>query len=196
VRPPVVRDEYFAQLDQRLHNVLAAATSLVDHTRRLVAAYPETSFAAELARRNNIVRDDPASSFLRDLRNYLLHVGVAPFRHMVRFPDSGVDAPVVSEIYLDTAGLLSWSGWKAGSKEYLAGAGDSVRLIAAVNAYVEAMSGLYDWVFEQFEQLHGEDIDAANALVAQFNLTLTGGVTDARDWRERMAALGAGPTAS
>jgi hypothetical protein len=36
---PTVRDEFNAQLDQRLHNAVASTVTLIDHLRRVVADY-------------------------------------------------------------------------------------------------------------------------------------------------------------
>jgi hypothetical protein len=66
---------YWEQLDQRLHNQLASAVSLVDHTRRLLTYYETDipALVAEYNRQNTIVTEMNETAFLRDLRNYLLH---------------------------------------------------------------------------------------------------------------------------
>ena len=188
VRPTKVPDEYFSQLDQRLHNMLASAVSLVDHTRRLQARYEGTDFYVEFTRRNDDVRTADGSVFLRNLRNYLLHYGVLGFVHHISFPSG--DSPLVSEVRLNCENLQHWDGWTAPAKVYMVTAGETVHLTSTVQTYVGSMNDLYNWVFDQFEGLHGDDIDAANKLVEEFNLQLTGGVTDGRDWYARMAHVG------
>lgn len=187
VRPTNVRRDYFGLLDQKLHNMLASAVSLVDHTRRVRNKYKGTDFYKELMTRNNLVRAAPGSTFVRDLRNYLLHYGVLAFVHQISMPSEG--STLVSEVHLDCAQLRTWDGWTAPSKSYMTSRGETVHLSATVREYIANMESLYRWVFEQFEGLHGKDIDDTNKLVAELNLTMTGGVTDGRDWHARMAHM-------
>jgi hypothetical protein len=189
VRPANVRKKFFGLLDQRLHNMLASAMSLVDHTRRLIRGYEGGSFATEFRERNDAVRAAHSSVFLRDLRNYLLHYELIPFAHSVSLPDGQNRAGLVSEVRVRCSDILAWKGWNSAAKSYMSQCGESVHLVALAKQYVKSMDDLYDWVFEQFEELHGDDVDATNELVAEHNLTLTGEVTDGRDWYERMAKI-------
>lgn len=73
------RQEFWPTLDQRLHNLVASVASLVDQTRPLVDFYSEEpAFQQEFRRRNDVVAGNPRSKFVRRLRNYLVHAGVAP----------------------------------------------------------------------------------------------------------------------
>ena len=147
--------------------------------------YVGTAFAAEFATRNDAVRTAGSSAFLRDLRNYLLHYGVLAFVHQVSFPSE--TSPFVSEVRLNCTELQVWDRWSAAAKSYTAHCGESIHLSATAQEYISNMEALYQWVFEQFESLHGDDTDAANRLVAEVNLTMSGGVTDGRDWHAFMA---------
>ena len=55
VRGPMVRDAFFAGLDQRLHSMPTGAVSLVNITRRLIKKSPESHFAHEFETRNSSV---------------------------------------------------------------------------------------------------------------------------------------------
>jgi len=174
---PTVRDEYTAQLDQKLHNMIAASVSLVDHTRRLLKCYSDTEFSADFEARNDVVRHAPVAAFLRRLRNYLLHYGMAPFSYSLRVHDgAGMD----SRVTLNSAALLEYSDWGS-ARAYIVASGQEIHLSVAVDQYSAAMRDLYNWVFAQFEGLHGDHTDAANELVRQINLTMTGGLHDFRD---------------
>jgi hypothetical protein len=62
--------EFWNVLDQRLHNLVSSAASLVDHTRPLVGFYQyEPAFREEFKTRNETVAQSPRASFLRRLRN-------------------------------------------------------------------------------------------------------------------------------
>ncbi|WP_420370273.1 hypothetical protein [Curtobacterium sp. L1-20] len=182
VRPPDGRVAIMAGLDQRLHNMLAAATSLVDHTRRHMTKYAETAFAEHFEKRNTAVADAPSSMFLRKFRNYLLHVGSAPFNTHAQFPTEHTEFDTIQlDIRLDAASLLTWSGWNATTRTYIGSFPDGVPLAQAVREYAAAMKQLYAWVNEQFEVLHGGDIDEINDLVRRINLTMTSGAWDGRE---------------
>jgi hypothetical protein len=178
VRAPVVADEFYSQLDQRLQNMLSAAIALVDHTRRILSKYSETEFSIEFSRRNEIIRHLPCSKFLRDLRNYLLHYGMVPFTHTVTIGSEVVD----SYVLLDSKNLLKWKGWNATMRDHILASGDSLRLRLEIDEYHQQMKDLYDWLLDEFWTSHESDIDAANGIVAQINLIISGGRTDGRNY--------------
>lgn len=190
VRPPLGREEIMGQLDQKLHNMLAAATSLVDHTRRHMDKYSESEFAVEFESRNKTVAEAPSSTFLRRLRNYLLHVGNAPFNLHAQFPTDHTDFDTIQlDIRLDPASLLKWDGWNSSSTSYIDSFPEGVPLPETVHEYATAMGGLYEWVARQFEVLHRQDIAGANDLVRRINLTLSAGAWDGRDREKRMTLM-------
>lgn len=176
VRDSAVRDEFYDALDQRLHNMLASAVSLVDHSRRLMSRYEGTDFKAEFERRNQAVASSVTTGFLRDLRNYLLHYGMPAFVHNVAFTGPAAPEPAapVSEIWISRASLLRWDGWKAPARKFLEEAGEHVHLRAAATAYATATADLYQWTLGRFADLHGQDIDEANRLIEHWNRALTG----------------------
>jgi hypothetical protein len=64
---------FWDELDQRLHNQLSSAATLVDHTRRLTDYYAADfpQLAQEFETRNKAVIAMDEAAFLRRLRNYL-----------------------------------------------------------------------------------------------------------------------------
>lgn len=139
-------------LDRHLHNMIASAVKLVDHTRVLLKNYPESAFAAEFARLNSAVADSQGTEFLRRLRNYLLHVGVAPISTTMTWVPGQMDL----RIWLDSRALLEWPGWTAPARRFIeTQEGDGVHIREVVENYAAAMEDLYRWVFDQFSGLHG-----------------------------------------
>lgn len=145
---------FWDELDQRLHNQAASAVTLVDHTRRLINYYGADAEAmiAEYGQRNQAVRQMREASFLRDLRNYLLHSGVAPVLQTMKFQAGGATATDIEhEIKLSAALLLRWDGWSAASRAYLTGFGDRDGPVLGrdIVAYANAMAELYTWLLGQ-----------------------------------------------
>lgn len=140
---------YWDALDQRLHNQVASAASLVDHTRNLMKYLKDAPFLVEeFQERNQRVRDMPEALFLRDLRNYLLHYGVAPRVQVIDL----VPAPGSTgySFKLSASKLLEWKKWSNPARTYLAGFPDrdGPVLGAEVVAYANAMEALIVWLFE------------------------------------------------
>jgi hypothetical protein len=148
-------EEFWAALDQRLHNLVAAAVSLIDHTRPLIAFYEhEPAFRAEFERRNDAVRLSPRASFVRALRNYLVHYGVAPLMQtMTLRPTTSEDWDEL-RIKLSAQGLLRWEKWNQQQRAYLENFEDGPPLRDEFKAYVEDMRDVYNWLFQQHAKLH------------------------------------------
>lgn len=174
VRPPEHRDQILGMLDQRLHNYLASAAALVDHTRRLFGRYSGTPVATEYEHRKEAVARVPVVGFVKDLRNFLLHRRIPFVGHTVKIipgPGGGIRATMEVSV----RGLTDWSGWRGPAKAYLRTSGDTIRLSTVPVEYDAQIDALYDWVFAQFGPLHGADIDHLNTLIDEYNWLISGG---------------------
>jgi len=152
---------FWEELDQRLHNLLSSAVSLVDHTRRLLKYYePDVpTFVAEYGRRNTAVTDMNETSFLRDFRNYLLHYGAPPVvQNMDLGPMTQADTTGHS-IKLSATRLLEWDKWSARSRRYLSSFGDRDGPVISIDvvAYANAMSTLFAWLFDQRRAINSDE---------------------------------------
>jgi hypothetical protein len=170
---PVIRDNYFRQLDRAILAFTASMVSLIEHTRTLVRRYAETPFSAEYATRSSEIVGNTGFAFLRKYRDYLLHYAVSPLTVTASLQGSG---PMAGQILLETPVLLNWKGWNAASEEYLDAHPDTVRLSELLEPYDEQMHVLYAWLFGQLESLHGQDFAARNALLREINLKMSGGL--------------------
>ncbi|TAM71339.1 MAG: hypothetical protein EPN48_01860 [Microbacteriaceae bacterium] len=170
-RVSTVRENFFAELDQRLQNLVASARSLVEHTRTLVRKYPDSDFEREFTRRNKELQVVPSALFLDDLRNYILHVGHVPIRTTTTTNDTGAE----NAILLERDALLSEYNWKPGPKKYLTEATGDIHLSEVVRDYRIRMHAFCKWVSDQFDVLHADDWAESKKLEEQANLVLTGG---------------------
>ncbi len=144
---------YWAEFDQRLHNEMASAGSLVDHTRRLTKQcetdFPK--FVTEYRNLNANVAHMNEAVFLSDLRNYLLHFGVPPVVQTLNI--SRIDGSQVADhiIHLSAQKLLEWPKWGSGAGQYLESFPDRNGPVVRTDvvAYAIAMQKLYHWLFEQ-----------------------------------------------
>ena len=149
---------FWEELDQRLHNELASAVTLVDHTRRLMDYYlPHVpAFVEEYEKRNSNVTELDETAFLRDLRNYLLHYGVPPVIQTLDLAPH--EAGTGHSIKLSAGRLLDWDRWNSRSRNYLRAfeERDGPDLHATVAGYANGMSALFLWLFEQRSNTHND----------------------------------------
>ena len=144
---------FWEELDQRLHNQVASAVSLVDHARLLMDYYRADTpdMVAEYESRTERIMEMNEAAFLRNLRNYLLHYGAPPIVHTLTLTP-GTDTSAFGHVVkLSAVYLLKWSGWSARSTSYLSSFPDrdGPVLVQVVSDYGNAMSGLYAWLLSQ-----------------------------------------------
>jgi len=152
---------FWEQLDQRLHNQIASAATLVDHVRRLLNYYTADvpALVEEYKQRNAAVTDRDETAYLRDLRNYLLHYGVPPVIQTLSLGSEG-RAGAGHNITLSAERLLEWPRWSAKSRRYLGSfpERDGPILGPDVATYADAMREMFVWLFDQRAVIHRESI--------------------------------------
>lgn len=145
---------FWGTFNQRLHNFLASAVSLIDHARRLTDYYQEdaTDFVHQFQVRNQAVAELPEAQFLRELRNYMLHCSQPPLITHISFQ---VDEP--HTIKFAARQLLEQQDrpWKSAVRKYLEAypANDGPEILTDVQRYVEEMNSVFTWLFEQRQML-------------------------------------------
>lgn len=145
--------KFWEELDQRLHNQLASVVSLTDHTRRLLAYYEADipAFVDEYKKRNDAIRNMTQASFLRDLRNYLVHYGTPPVIQSMSLGPVNDSGEAAHSVKLSAPRLLAWNKWSSLSKCYLSSFADRDGPVIRtdVTIYANSMSELFTWLFEQ-----------------------------------------------
>lgn len=182
VRPPVVRQQLTAQIDQKLHNYVASSASLIEQTRRLADRYVTVSVRDDYDRRRSAITTQGRNVFLRDLRNYALHYSIPFTRHTVSL--NAAQPELTYRVDLSTSSLSEWAGWKAPAKEFLAEAGPAVDLRAVVAEHAREYKDLWGWLFAQERALSRLAVVARDEFAAEHDWILTGGAQGAprRDW--------------
>lgn len=164
------QDAYFNEFDRLLHNVVAAIGTLIDHTRVVARRYEGTPFYDDYARRVQQVGTLPAARFVKDLRNYMLHLSPpAPYNQV-----SLTQQKVTYQLNISVSALLQSSSWSGASRSYLARHGDILPIREPFDEYTAAIEGLYEWMLAQSTGLDSAEIEAANTLIDEYNDVLTG----------------------
>jgi hypothetical protein len=139
-----------------LHNFLASAKSLVDHTRVLYKELYATSgkFSEYQARVDRDFKQDPLSSFVQDLRNYYLHIK-APDIEFNFSSSSCCDLTITFNLLKDN--LLTWGRWKQPSKKFLTAIDSKVEILKIASDYKNKVFDFQRWFHTRQEEIHSEE---------------------------------------
>jgi hypothetical protein len=152
------------ELSRHVHNFVASAKTLVDHTRVFIEEhYADTTVLSSYKDQiTSTFASDPVSKFVHDLRNYMLHKGL-PNSHMFMYleqdpkkPERG--AELTTGIRLDTASLLEWSGWTAPAKQYIEQAGEYINIHQFSEEYLVRVNRFHSWLDALLHQHHAADL--------------------------------------
>lgn len=144
------------EISRLLHNFLAAAKSLVDHTRNITNDfYRDVERKKQLQERiDQTFTNDPLTQFIQGLRNYSLHYHLPFLGYRLSF---GVGKDLKRDIGLNVETLREWGGWKAPAKRYLDGAGKRIELLPAIESYRNKTKAYYEWFGVDIRELYEED---------------------------------------
>lgn len=151
----------FTNLTRLLHNYVAAAFSLVDHTRRAHRIlYPDSSrFPDYQARVDRDFTKDPLSQFMKGLRNYVVHREVVPMEfknHMGGF-GSASTFKIERRAMLAVAKLLEWDGWDPLAKSFLKSSSD-LDVGQTTKAYRDKVIAFHAWFQQRVRMTHANEL--------------------------------------
>lgn len=141
------RQHFLAEITRLLHNFLASAKSLVDHTRNFIrAAYSDQKEIVEEYQTEVNLRlsNSPVCKFTQDLRTFFTHINM-PFIASV---DHGPDASGVYlfTLKLNTDKMKYTKRWSLKAKEYIQRHGPAIDLGIYVEDYYQIIHGFSLWL--------------------------------------------------
>lgn len=167
---------YHIDVIRLLHNYLAAAKTLIDHTRIFIRNLEwdtqlDTQFKEEY---NEKVKKEfetsGISKFLQELRNYILHKGIPTTVANLRFNDK---EELDCSIELDINQISAWDKWTSISRKYINTLDSQTKLIDIVNEYTQKVLGFYKWLGERQDQLYKDQIKELHVLQEKLERALT-----------------------
>ncbi len=157
------------EIVRRLHNFVAAALSLIDHTRRLYEKLygSDKRFQDYEERKNQEFVNDPLAQFVRYLRQYCQHYQAPNLRYTVN-----IEPPYKLEkvITLAKEDLLTFNGWNAAAKKYLTTVTREVHIRTVAEAYITKIRTFYTWFHDRQEDIYAEEIAAFRRMEAEILL--------------------------
>lgn len=150
-------DQAHREIGRLLHNFLAAAKTLVDHTRVFMEEhYPGSALKRRYAEKvETDLADNEVCKFVHDLRNYMLHRGLPNILRYLTF-DSGKGASC--GVQLKSADLLTWDKWTAAGRRYLQ-KNETIGLGQIAHDYAERVTAFHKWLDDELREHHRQDLD-------------------------------------
>ena len=140
------------------HNYVAAALSLIDHTRRLYSKlYAEAGgFPDYQPRVSSEFAHDPLSQFIKGLRQYCQHYK-APDLDVTTSWERG-DERQTRTFNLHKADLETFDGWSATARRYLEEIDEKVDILVVTTEYRRKVIDFYQWFQSRQEEIHSDDL--------------------------------------
>lgn len=158
------RDNLLKETERLLHNFLASAKSLVDHTRVIVnKLYPkEHEFKAEYQRKlNQDLANNMVQKFVQNLRNYTQHYTLPILALEINFLSEPNDLNMTVQV--DVEILKQWDNWGS-SRAYLDSLEDGLPIIALAKTYHILIHDFYVWLSKRQSEIHQADLDNLNKM--------------------------------
>lgn len=161
-------EAFLTEITRLLHNYLASAKTLVDHTRKFFQdEYQGTNFENDYNNKiSYLFINSTTSKFIQDLRNYTLHRTLPLTGATLNFSR---DAGFSHKINLSKVSLLEWDKWTAKSLAYLNEQEDSMSLLKLVSEYTEIVTQFQIWFKEQQFNIHKESMEELNKLQTEYS---------------------------
>lgn len=153
---------------QHLHNYVASAQSLIDHSRRLYRnLYQSTNrFPEYQPKVNTEFAQDPLAQFVICLRQYCQHYKAPSIQVRTTFPN-GLDGRPLRRVRISRDNLLTFDGWNKGAKEYLKTVVDAVDVQELATLYHDKVIAFHQWVQEKQSEIHKEELRRFRAKEAE-----------------------------
>ena len=165
-------DAFMNEVARLLHNFLAGAKTLVDHTRAFKnEMYKGRGFDKTYQEKmESDLSGSPVVNFVQDLRNYVLHKQLPISSATFSFTggEGGTMTSLDSAIKLDVNKLRDWHGWTHKSPVYLEALDDKVKIKEVAEQYEAAIGSFYQWFGKQQSELHRVEFEELSDLDAQY----------------------------
>ncbi|MFP3517514.1 hypothetical protein SB766_15090 [Pseudomonas sp. SIMBA_077] len=164
-------DQAHREINRHIHNFVAAAKTVVDHTRVMLnERYIATDIHHEINQRiKETVGASPVCKFVHDLRNFMVHKGLPNSEMYMQGSNTGPDGDMhfKTGIRINATSLLDFKSWTAPALKYIQQAGDYVEIDIFTTQYVDEVKALHSWLDITLTQHHAADLNELAELQAE-----------------------------
>ena len=141
----------------RIHNYVAAAKSLVDHTHNLYRKLYEGNnlFPDYQARIDADFKHDPLSKFVQDLRRYCQHYKSPLIMFTTTFDR---DWHPIRTISIPLTNLQAFKDWSVPAKKYLSTIQEKVDVLEVATAYRDKVMAFHSWFRKRQLEIHADEL--------------------------------------
>jgi hypothetical protein len=147
------------EIERLLHNFVAAALSLVDHTRVLYHQLykPDGHLAEYQDKVSADFAEDPLTQFVIKLRQMAQHYRLPSLENHTKMTDikNGLVGSVRIQLRLKVDDLRKFDGWNVPAKKFLDSAGLHIDLRSLIVAYHAHVRAFYEWFDQRQKEMHG-----------------------------------------
>ena len=149
VRNNAQMDRFLSEVTRQLHNFVAAAKTLVEHTRIIMRElYEDTEFwkeyESEISQRFTL---NPLVQFVHKLRDYMLHRDNPVTSANLSFEFD-------SSLRISIKEMRAWDSWTSLSRQYVNTANDEVKIEDIVVSYTDVIIGFHNWFYDRHIEIH------------------------------------------
>jgi hypothetical protein len=151
------RHEAMGEVLFLLHNYVAAAKSLVDHSRRVYNKLykPSGLIPDHPSQVKARFTNDPLSQFVEDLREMAQHYRLPSIGITTSIKNEVGGATLSASLRLRVDDLLEFGRWGPHAKQFLAGAGESIDIADIVSRYHANVTAFHEWFRREQARVHG-----------------------------------------
>jgi hypothetical protein len=149
-----------SEITRLFHNFVAAALSLIDHTRVLYKdLYESSNELPEFQRRIDVhFAKHPLTQFVIKLRQMTQHYrlpSIENYTSMSNINRDGLVGETSIQMRLKTDDLRQFDGWNNAASRFLDKAGDHINLRNIITDYYAHVNQFYEWFDQRQRELHG-----------------------------------------
>lgn len=167
---PEAGQQTHREITRRVHNFVASAFTLVEHTRNFMREhYADTPVKAGYQDRlDNEFKSDPLANFVKDLRNFILHKGL-PESEMYMHFQSNPNSPngggeLTTGIRINSSKLLEWGKWSPPARSFIQGSGQFVDIRTFAEAYTYKIEDFQEWLQAELDEFHAKDLEEMRSI--------------------------------
>ena len=151
------QEEMFEVL-RHLHNSVAAAISLVDHTRNFYNwFYRDALLIPEYQEQINFrFTGHGLSEFVKCLRQFCQHYRIPLVGSTVSFDNE--HGGYTRTVDLHKADLDKFSGWSSPAKSYIEALPETIDLLSVMRSYRDHVVNFYEWFNHRLSDVHAADL--------------------------------------
>jgi hypothetical protein len=161
---------FHEEIARLLHNYLASAATLIDHTRIFAQdLYQDKPFHEEYKKKiDDTFKTSELAGLIKGLRNWMLHKGLAPTVARLSGEGTTTSSPL-SVIVLSYEKLKTWDRWDTRAKAYIANLNSDLKLHTIVSTYGSLVESFYKWLENRIQEIHASAFQELEELQAQLS---------------------------